>query len=252
MKIKKKRLDVSLVEREICQSRGKAQANIMAGKVLVNGQVEYKADRNILPEDVLALKEPACPFVSRGGFKLKEALEKFNISVSGKICADIGVATGGFSDCMLQAGAKKVYGVDVGKGQLASEMNRYDNFIFKPETNARYLTADMFEDKFDIVAIDVSFISLKLILEPVLNCMAKNSHLICLIKPQFELSKKEAPGGIVKDDAIRQSAVDGLKAFFAENLQNKFSAADTQVIECSTHGTKGNIEYLWHIVVKAT
>lgn len=251
MKNKKKRLDVSLVERGVCSSRGKAQANIMAGKILVNNQTEYKADRNILPDDILALKEPACPYVSRGGLKLKEALEKFDISVKNKICADIGVATGGFSDCMIQAGAKKVYGVDVGKGQLASEMNDYPNFVFKPETNARYLTPDIFEEKLEVVAIDVSFISLKLVLEPVMNCMDDNSDLICLIKPQFELSKKQAPGGIVKDDSIRQSAVDQLRSWFAENLQNKFSATDKQVIECSTHGTKGNIEYLWHIVVKA-
>ena len=139
---KKLRLDMALVEKGFFQSRNRAQASIMAGEVLVNGEVDTRADRTVLPEDVITLKEKSCPYVSRGGLKLAGAMKAWNIDVTGKVCVDIGVATGGFSDCMIQAGAKDVYGVDVGKGQLADEMRRYKNFHFKPETNARYMTAD--------------------------------------------------------------------------------------------------------------
>ena len=156
---KKLRLDMALVEKGFFPSRNRAQASIMAGEVLVNGEVDTRADRTILPEDVIALKEKSCPYVSRGGLKLAGALKAWNIDLKGKVCVDIGVATGGFSDCMIQAGAKDVYGVDVGKGQLADEMRRYKNFHFKPETNARYRTADLFDQAPQFAAVDVSFIS---------------------------------------------------------------------------------------------
>jgi len=192
---KKLRLDMALVERGFFQSRNRAQASIMAGEILVNGQADTRADRTILPEDVISIKEKSCPYVSRGGLKLAGAMKAWNLDVKDKVCVDIGVATGGFSDCMLQAGAREVYGVDVGKGQIASEMLRYKNFHFKPETNARYMTPDLFENAPQFAAVDVSFISLKMIMEPLFKVLAPQADVVFLIKPQFELSPKQVPHG---------------------------------------------------------
>ncbi|ACC97606.1 putative rRNA methylase [Elusimicrobium minutum Pei191] len=244
---KKPRLDMELIAQGFFKSRTRAQASIMAGEVLVNGTVEYGADRKIKPEDIITLKEKSCPYVSRGGLKLEHALKEFKIEVNGKICADIGVATGGFSHCFLKLGAKKVYGVDVGKGQLASEVAAYKNFIFKNETNARFMSADMFDDKFEVAAVDVSFISLKMILEPLLKCMSAEAHLAVLIKPQFELTPKQVPGGIVKTEENRQLAIKSVRDFFNENLAKKYNAQSLDLIESPIKGTHGNIEYLWHI-----
>lgn len=243
----KLRLDMALVAQGFFNSRNRAQASIMAGEVLVNNQVETRADRAILPEDQLALKEKSCPYVSRGGLKLAHALKHWNISVKGKVCVDIGVATGGFSDCMLQAGAKTVYGVDVGKGQLADEMRRYPNFIFKPETNARYLTPDLFEEAPQFAAVDVSFISLTMIMEPLFKVMDAQSEIVFLIKPQFELTPKQVPHGIVKTDENRQLAIKRVQDFFEETLRKKYGAVSGEVIESPIKGTHGNTEFLWHV-----
>lgn len=246
----KTRLDMELVARGYFASRTRAQASIMAGEVLVNNQVETRADRAIVPEDEIALKEKSCPYVSRGGLKLAHALKHWNIDLTGKVCVDIGVATGGFSDCMIQAGAKTVYGVDVGKGQLADEMRRYKNFIFKPETNARYLTPDLFNEKPQFAAVDVSFISLTMIMEPLFNVMAAQSEIVFLIKPQFELTPKQVPHGIVKTDENRQLAIKRVTDFFEENLRVKYNAIAGEVIESPIKGTHGNTEFLWRVEVK--
>ena len=245
----KLRLDMALVAQGFFNSRNRAQASIMAGEVLVNNQVETRADRSILPEDQLALKEKSCPYVSRGGLKLAHALKHWNISVKGKVCVDIGVATGGFSDCMLQAGAKTVYGVDVGKGQLADEMRRYPNFIFKPETNARYMTPDLFEEAPQFAAVDVSFISLTLIMEPLFKVMDAQSEIVFLIKPQFELTPKQVPHGIVKTDENRQLAIKRVQDFFEENLREKYGGVSGEVIESPIKGTHGNTEFLWRVTL---
>lgn len=250
MPSKKLRLDMALVEQGFFPSRTRAQASIMAGEVLVNGQVDTRADRSILPEDVLSIKEKSCPYVSRGGLKLAGALKAWNLSVKDKVCVDIGVATGGFSDCMLQAGAKDVYGVDVGKGQLASEMLRYKNFHFKPETNARYMTPDLFEEAPQFAAVDVSFISLKMIMEPLFNAMAPEGDIVFLIKPQFELSPKQVPHGIVKTEENRQAAIASVQGFFEEHLKDKFGARSMALMESPIKGTHGNTEYLWHVYFK--
>lgn len=250
MPSKKLRLDMALVEQGFFASRTRAQASIMAGEVLVNGQVDTRADRSILPEDVLSLKEKSCPYVSRGGLKLAGALKAWNLSVKDKVCVDIGVATGGFSDCMVQAGAKEVYGVDVGKGQLASEMLRYKNFHFKPETNARYMTPDLFEEAPQFAAVDVSFISLKMIMEPLFNVMAPEGDIVFLIKPQFELSPKQVPHGIVKTEENRQAAIASVQGFFEEHLKDKFGAQSMALMESPIKGTHGNTEYLWHVRFK--
>jgi len=247
---KKLRLDMALVEQKFFDSRTRAQASIMAGEVLVNGQTEYAADRKIKETDVLSVKEKSCPYVSRGGLKLEHALKEFNIDVKNKICADIGVATGGFSHCMLLAGAEKVYGVDVGKGQLADEVRKFENFIFRPETNARFLSPEMFEERFDFTAVDVSFISLKLIMGPLMGCMKKNSDIVFLIKPQFELSAKEVAGGIVKTEENRRAAVKSVRDFFEAELKQKFYAEEKGLVPSPITGMYGNVEYLWHIRLK--
>ena len=248
----KLRLDMALVEQGFFNSRTRAQASIMAGEVLVNNQVETRADRTILSEDKIALKEKSCPYVSRGGLKLAHALQYWHIDLKDKTCVDIGVATGGFSDCMLQAGAKTVYGVDVGKGQLADEMRRYPNFIFKPETNARYMTAALFDEPPQFAAVDVSFISLTMIMEPLFKVMAPTSEIVFLIKPQFELTPKQVPHGIVKTDENRQLAIARVINFFEENLRHKYNGIAAEVIESPIKGTHGNTEFLWHVTLKKT
>ena len=240
---------MGLVARGFFNSRTRAQASIMAGEVLVNNEVETRADRTILPEDIIALKEKSCPYVSRGGLKLAHALKHWNIDVTNKVCVDIGVATGGFSDCMIQAGAKMVYGVDVGKGQLADEMRRYKNFIFKPETNARYMTADLFDEAPQFAAVDVSFISLTMIMEPLFKVMAAPSEIVFLIKPQFELTPKQVPHGIVKTDENRQLAIARVQDFFNKNLRQKYNAVGGDVIESPIKGTHGNTEFLWRVTL---
>jgi len=245
----KLRLDNALVEQGLASSRNKAQALIMAGETLVNGQVETRADRNIKPEDEITLKEKSCPYVSRGGLKLQGALDSFKIEVKDKICADIGVATGGFSHCFLLRGAKEVHGVDVGKGQLASEVSSFKNFFFHPNTNARYITPDMFPYPFEVAAVDVSFISLKMIMPALFSCMAVQSDIAFLIKPQFELTPKEVPHGIVKTEENRQKAITSVRDFFKENLQAKYNAEEGGLINSPITGMHGNIEYLWHIKI---
>ncbi len=247
---KKLRLDMALVEQGFFASRNRAQASIMAGEILVNGEVDTRADRTILPEDVISVKEKSCPYVSRGGLKLAGALQKWNISVKDKVCVDIGVATGGFSDCMIQAGAKKVYGVDVGKGQLADEMRRYKNFIFKPETNARFMTPDLFEEPPQFAAVDVSFISLTMIMEPLFKVLSPKSEIVFLIKPQFELTPKQVPHGIVKTEENRQAAILRVQNFFNENLREKYGGTSGEIIESPIKGTHGNTEYLWHVTLQ--
>lgn len=244
---KKPRLDMALVERGFFDSRTRAQAAIMAGVVLVNGQSEYAADKKINPEDIIAIKEKDCPYVSRGGIKLAGALKEFNIDVKNKVCIDVGVATGGFSHCFLLEGAARVWGVDVGKGQLADEVRKFSNFFFLPQTNARFLTPDLFPEAFDTAAVDVSFISLKLIMGPLMTCMKKNSDIVFLIKPQFELTAKEVPGGIVKTEENRQKAVRGLQTFFESELKERFNASEAGLIPSPITGVHGNTEYLWHI-----
>ncbi len=245
----KTRLDMELVQRGFFNSRTRAQASIMAGEVLVNNEVETRADRAVALEDVLSLKEKSCPYVSRGGLKLAHALKHWHIDLTGKVCVDIGVATGGFSDCMLQAGAHTVYGVDVGKGQLADEMRRYKNFIFKPETNARYMTTDLFDTPPQFAAVDVSFISLTMIMEPLFKVLAPQSQVVFLIKPQFELTPKQVPHGIVKTDENRQLAIKRVQDFFEVNLRHKYNAVGSEVIESPIKGTHGNTEFLWKVTL---
>jgi 23S rRNA (cytidine1920-2'-O)/16S rRNA (cytidine1409-2'-O)-methyltransferase len=245
------RLDNALVERGIMPSRAKALGAIMAGTVKLNGQIETKAGKSVKEDDTIELVQNACPYVSRGGLKLKAAIDAFSIDVKDRVCLDVGAATGGFTDCFLKEGAKHVYAIDVGKGQFDYNLSKNPKVIFIPNTNARYLSADIFGgDLPTIGAIDVSFISLKLILPPVINSMEKSSDIIALIKPQFELSRKEVPGGIVKDDTIRLKAISSLKEFILANKELNLPVSDCGIITSPLKGAKGNIEFLWRLKVE--
>lgn len=236
------RLDVACVERGLFESREKAQAAVMAGLVTVNGQPADKAGKQVKDTDTIELAAAACPYVSRGGLKLKGGLDNFKIDVKGKLCLDVGVATGGFTDCFLQEGAAKVYAVDVGDGQLHEKIKRDPRVVFMPQTNARFMKPGIFPERPQVCAIDVSFISLKLILGPVFECMDAGGQVIALIKPQFELEPKDLKKGIVKSDELRQKAVAELRTFLSEYL-NGFE--EKGLMDSPIKGAKGNTEFLW-------
>jgi 23S rRNA (cytidine1920-2'-O)/16S rRNA (cytidine1409-2'-O)-methyltransferase len=238
--MKKQRLDLALVERGLCETRSKAQSLIMARRILVNGLHVDKAGANVAADDELCIEELEHPWVGRGGMKLAHALREFGISVEGKICADIGASTGGFTDVMLKSGAKKIYSVDVGYGQLDASLRNDPRVINREKVNARYLTAADFDDVIEFASIDVSFIPLKLILPAVATFL--RGELVALIKPQFEVGKGDVgKGGIVRDDAKRIAAVEAVVAFAREH---GFDVGG--VIESPIKGAEGNVEYLMH------
>lgn len=241
--MKKQRLDVALVERGLVETRSKAQSLIMARRVLVNGQFVDKAGATVAADDEVTVAELEHPWVGRGGMKLAHALEEFGISVDGKVCADIGASTGGFTDVMLKSGARKVYAIDVGYGQLDASLRNDPRVVNREKVNARYLQAEDFEKPVEFVSIDVSFISLTLILPTVTRFL--HGELVALIKPQFEVGKHEVgKGGIVRDEAKRQSAVENVVAFAKEQ---GFEVKG--VIESPVKGAEGNVEFLMHAVL---
>jgi len=241
----KLRLDLACVRRGLFESRERALRAIMAGLVAVNGKPADKAGRAVREGDVIELVRPDCPYVSRGGLKLKGALDNFKINVKGKICLDVGAATGGFTDCFLQEGAKKVYAVDVGVGQIHEKIKNNPKVVFIPETNARFLKPDLFPEKPKLVAIDVSFISLKLILGPVFAAIAPGAEIIALVKPQFELGPEHLRKGIVKTEGLRLKAMEDLRKFVSENMKD---CEEKGLIDSPIKGAKGNLEFLWHII----
>ncbi len=237
---RKKRLDVALVERGLVDTRSKAQSLIMARRILVNGQFVDKAGATVAEDADVKVAELEHPWVGRGGMKLAHALKILDINVHDKICADIGASTGGFTDVMLKHGAAKVYAIDVGYGQLDVSLRNDPRVINREKVNARYLQPENFDDPVDFVSIDVSFISLKLILPAVAKFL--RGELVALIKPQFEVGKHEVgKGGIVRDDAKRQAAVDSVVEFA------KGEGFDVKaVIESPVKGAEGNVEFLMH------
>ena len=240
--MKKQRLDVALVGRGLVDSRSKAQSLIMARRVLVNGAFVDKAGASVGDDDVLSIAELEHPWVGRGGMKLAHALKEFAIDVKDKVCADIGASTGGFTDVMLKSGAAKVYAIDVGYGQLDVSLRNDPRVVNREKVNARNLTADDFEETVEFVSIDVSFISLKLILPAVASFL--QGELVALIKPQFEVGKHEVgKGGIVRDEAKRQSAVDGVV-----NAAKEIGFDVKGVIASPVKGAEGNVEFLMHAV----
>ena len=238
--MKKERLDVLLVNRGMFESRAKAQAAVMAGQVLVNEQKIDKPGTPVAPEVTIRLLGNKLPYVSRGGLKLEKALQIFPITVEGKVVADIGASTGGFTDCMLQNGASKVYSVDVGYGQLAWQLRTDPRVVNLERTNARYLTREQIPEEIDFFSVDVSFISLKIILPAVRPLLKDGGKAVCLIKPQFEAGReKVGKKGVVRDKAVHEEVVQMICDFAVENGYSVLGLTFSPV-----KGPEGNIEYL--------
>ena len=238
--MKKQRLDVALVERGVVETRSKAQSLIMARRVTVNGQYVDKAGAGVAGDDEVVVVALEHPWVGRGGMKLARALEAFGIGVLGKVCADIGASTGGFTDVMLQNGAARVYAIDVGYGQLDASLRNDPRVVNREKVNARYLEAGDFDEPIEFLSIDVSFISLTMILPAVAKFL--RGELVALIKPQFEVGKRDiGKGGIVRDEAKRAAAVDAVVTFAHDA---GFEVRGT--IESPVKGAEGNVEYLMY------
>jgi 23S rRNA (cytidine1920-2'-O)/16S rRNA (cytidine1409-2'-O)-methyltransferase len=243
----KVRLDKLLFEKKLAPSRQKAQALIGAGQVLVNNKLADKAGAMIEDSCTLEVKE-SCPYVSRGGYKLEAGLRFFNIKPAGLVCLDIGASTGGFSDCLLQHDALKVYSVDVGYGQLAWKLRQDSRIVVMERTNARYLTAEDFTEPIDFAVIDASFISLKLLIPPLLPLFQKNTSILALIKPQFEVGRgKVGKGGVVRDPALHQEVIDEIVIFCRTLGLESLGITPSPIL-----GPKGNKEFLIHLVSQST
>ncbi len=240
------RLDVALVKNNLVDSREKAKAIIMSGNVFIDNTRFDKPGVMIADDSNIIIKDNSIKYVSRGGLKLEKFILKHNISLSGKICLDIGASTGGFTDCMLQNGANKVYAVDVGYGQLAWKLRTNNKVVVLERTNARYLGSDKITDMIDFGTIDVSFISIKLILGNIYSLLSDNAEMIVLIKPQFEAGRKYVgKKGVVKDKSVHLYVV---KDIYNYCLNNNFHVIDVDYSPIK--GPEGNIEYLIYISKK--
>ena len=240
----KERLDVILVNQGHAPSREKAKAIIMSGNVYVNGQKEDKAGSSFdISKIQLEVRGSALKYVSRGGLKLEKAMNSWEIGLQDKVCMDIGASTGGFTDCMLQNGAVKVYAVDVGHGQLAWKLRNDERVVCMEKTNFRYLTRDDIQDDLDFVSVDVSFISLTKILIPARNLLKDQGEMVCLIKPQFEAGReKVGKKGVVRERSVHEEVIHKV-IDFANSI-----GFDVMHLEYSPiKGPEGNIEYLVHI-----
>ena len=241
----KKRLDVLLTERGLQESRQRAQAVIMSGEVFVNGQRVDKPGTAVAEDARIEVRGGTLAYVSRGGLKLEKAMAAFPIDLNGAVCADIGASTGGFTDCMLQNGAEKVYAVDVGYGQLAWKLRSDPRVVCLERTNARYLTKEQIPEPLDFASIDVSFISLKLILPALRPLMAENGQVVALVKPQFEAGReKVGKKGVVRDSAVHQEV---LEHFLVHADEADFSVKGLTF--SPIRGPEGNIEYLGYLSV---
>lgn len=240
--MEKKRLDVIMVEQNLAASRERAKALIMAGEVIVSGKTVTKAGEMVLPDSEIIVKE-TCPYVSRGGWKLEKAMACFPIQLSGKVCADIGASTGGFTDCMLQNGAARVYAVDVGYGQLDWKLRNDPRVVCLERTNARYLDHEQVPDVLDFASIDVSFISLKLIFPALYSLLREGGEIACLIKPQFEAGpEKVGKKGVVRDPKVH---LEVLENFLTHAKDNHFTVLG--ITYSPIRGPEGNIEYLGYL-----
>ena len=239
----KERLDVLLVNRGLAPSREKAKTMIMEGNVFVNNNREDKAGSTFPDDCNIEIHGKTLQYVSRGGLKLEKAMKHFDISLDGKVCMDIGASTGGFTDCMLQNGAVKVYSVDVGYGQFAWKLRQDERVVCMEKTNIRYVTPEDIADKIDFSSIDVSFISLTKVLLPVKNLLTDDGQIVCLIKPQFEAGReKVGKHGVVRDKAVHIEVIEMVINYAIsigfEILNLEFSPVK---------GPEGNIEYLLHL-----
>ena len=242
----KTRLDKLIIERGLAHSRERAQALVLAGKVLVNGQKIEKSGTDIDVESEIRLLGEDLKYVSRGGLKLEKALEHWKIKVSGRTCLDVGASTGGFTDCLLQNGAARVIAVDTGQGQIAFKLRQDHRVRLLEKTNARYLTRGQLGEPADLITMDVSFISATLVLPAVVSAAfgeaveRHNRQAIVLVKPQFEAGREYVgKGGIVKDEAVQNAAAEKVRRYLID-----LGAAATDLIDSPILGTRGNREFL--------
>ena len=239
----KQRLDVAMTQRALAESRQKAQAVIMAGQVYVNGQKVEKAGTPVEEDARIEVRGRTLPYVSRGGLKLEKALKGWPVSLQGAVCADIGSSTGGFTDCMLQRGAQKVYAVDSGYNQLDWRLRSDARVVCMERTNARYLTREQIPEPLDFFSVDVSFISLRLILPPMRALVRPEGEAVCLIKPQFEAGReKVGKKGVVRDPEVH---LEVLERFLEHAAQADFTVKDISFSPIK--GPEGNIEYLGYL-----
>lgn len=239
----KERLDVLLVKRGLAESREKAKAIIMSGNVFVENQREDKAGTTFNEKVNIVVKGNALKYVSRGGLKLEKAIEQYGVTVKDKICMDVGSSTGGFTDCMLQNGAKKVYAVDVGTNQLAWKLRQDSRVISMEKTNIRYVTKEDIQDLIEFASIDVAFISLTKVLHPVRELLTDDGQVVCLIKPQFEAGReKVGKKGVVRDKNVHIEVIEMVLSY-AKSIGFLPLKLDYSPIK----GPEGNIEYLLHI-----
>lgn len=245
-KEEKQRLDVALTERGLASTRQKAQALIMAGSVLVNKAPITKAGAFVMAADEITLRGEEIPYVSRGGLKMAGAITAFpELNIKGQICMDVGASTGGFTDCLLQHGAAKVYAIDVGYGQLAWKLRQDERVVVIERTNIRYMETDKMPEKAALAVTDVSFISLKLVLPAMLPFIEPYGQIMALIKPQFEVGKDQLPkGGVVRDPALHEAVVADIRAF-AESI----GLVWRDCVPSPILGPKGNREFLTFITL---
>ena len=245
----KKRLDVLLVERGFAETRTKAQAIIMSGLVYVSGQKADKPGMSFDENLELEVRGATCPYVSRGGLKLEKALRDFGVDPTGYVCSDSGASTGGFTDCLLQQGAKKVFAIDVGYGQLDWKIRSDPRVVVMERTNVRYVTPEQLGEPLDLSVVDVSFISLKIVL-PVIKTFLKekSGQVLCLIKPQFEAGKeKVGKKGVVRDPAVHKEVLDDFVS-----LTNEIGFKILGLTFSPVKGPEGNIEFLAHLTLADT
>ena len=239
----KERLDVLLVKKGFYQSRERAKASIMAGIVYVDGQKSDKAGNMIDENAEITVKENICQYVSRGGLKLEKSMKIWPINLENTLCMDIGASTGGFTDCMLQSGARKVYAVDVGYGQLDYKLRIDERVVNMEKCNIRYLDFDTIEWPVDFISIDVSFISLKLVFPVASKLLGDHGSLVCLVKPQFEAGREQVgKKGIVRDKKVHKEVIENVVKYALDNNLNPVGLTYSPVT-----GAKGNIEYLLYL-----
>lgn len=239
----KERIDVLLVEKGFFESREKAKASIMAGVVYANEQKIDKAGEEVSIDAKLEVRENICPYVSRGGLKLEKAVKFFGVNLKDKVCMDIGASTGGFTDCMLQNGAKKVFSVDVGYGQFAWKLRQDERVVCMERTNIRYVTDEQIGEKLDFASIDVSFISLTKVLPVAFNLLKDDGEVVALIKPQFEAGREQVgKKGVVRDSKVHKEVIEKIIAF-SESIRFCVKNLSFSPIK----GPEGNIEFLLYL-----
>ncbi|MBW1864330.1 MAG: TlyA family RNA methyltransferase [Deltaproteobacteria bacterium] len=243
----KQRIDLALLDKKLAPTRQRAQALILAGRVLVNQEPITKPGTRISESDIIIVKGTDMPYVSRGGIKLAEALTKFQIDAAGRHCMDVGASTGGFTDCLLQNGAAHVVAVDVGYGQIAWKLRQDPRVTVLERTNIRYLTVEKVPFPVDLAVIDVSFISLKIVVPAIRNFLKADATVVTLIKPQFEVGRdRVGKGGVVKNPALHEEVIQTLSQFFETGGFRVHGVVPSPIT-----GPKGNKEFLCHMTIKS-